>query len=55
MLIFEMHRQKLPMAAVTLEQLGLFLTTLLVPKCSVADPDPGSGASLIPGSGIRDG
>jgi hypothetical protein len=22
---------------------------------SVADPDPGSGASLTPGSGIRDG
>jgi hypothetical protein len=23
--------------------------------CSVADPDPGSGAFLTPGSGIRDG
>jgi hypothetical protein len=23
--------------------------------CSVADPDPGSGAVLTPGSGIRDG
>ncbi len=23
--------------------------------CSIADPDPGSGAFLTPGSGIRDG
>jgi hypothetical protein len=26
-----------------------------VVKFSVADPDPGSGALLTPGSGIRDG
>jgi hypothetical protein len=26
-----------------------------VEECSVADPDPGSGAFLTPGSGIRDG
>ncbi len=34
--------------------LGLLDPDLLV-RGSVADPDPGSGAFLTPGSGIRDG
>jgi hypothetical protein len=32
--------------------LFLFLSILLNPFSSVADPDPGSGAFLTPGSGI---
>jgi hypothetical protein len=32
-----------------------FKKNVYLPKFSVADPDPGSGAFLSPGSGIRDG
>jgi hypothetical protein len=31
------------------------VSKLISHKISVADPDPGSGAFLTPGSGIRDG
>jgi hypothetical protein len=34
---------------------SLLLSTKCSPESSVADPDPGSGAFLTPGSGIRDG
>ncbi len=48
-------------AAVVFSQSGVVLRKKLCVLCltiviaSVADPDPGSGALLIPGSGIRDG
>jgi hypothetical protein len=35
-------------------QFAIYLSLVLL-KGSVADPDPGSGAFLTPGSGIRDG
>jgi hypothetical protein len=51
---YEEHGMEVRTTAAGAKKIYVKVSTTRVAE-SVADPDPGSGAVLIPGSGIRDG